>query len=57
MITEDHETNSALFKVLIAWVGTAVGGMSLSNFVLITTLIFTLIQIFVIVRKIWRGDV
>jgi len=55
-MTDDQYTNSALFKILIAWVGTAVGGISLYNYVLIATLIFTLLQILVIVRKIWRGE-
>lgn len=55
-MTDDPEMNSALLKVLVAWIGTAVGGMSLSTLVLGTTLIFTLLQIFVILRKIWRNE-
>ena len=52
----DHDTNMALLKVLIAWIGTAVGGVSLSSLVLVATLVFTLLQIYVLLRKIIKGQ-
>ena len=42
-MTNDNETNTALFKVLIAWVGTMAGGVTLSGMVLGATLIYTLL--------------
>jgi hypothetical protein len=52
----DHDTNTAVLKIIIAWVGTAVGGVSLSGLVLTATLIFTVLQIYVLVRKIIKGQ-
>lgn len=54
-MTDDHDTNMAMMKVLLAWIGTAVGGVSLSGLVLGATLVFTLLQIYVLVRKIIKG--
>ena len=56
-MNDSHETNMALLRVILAWIGTAVGGVSLSGLVLGTTLLFTLLQIYVIVRKIVKGSV
>lgn len=51
-----HDTNVATFKILIAWVGAAVGSISLSDLVLTATLIFTVLQIVVLIRKLWRKE-
>lgn len=56
-MNDNNETNVALLKVLIAWIGTAVGGVSLSGLVLGATLIFTLLQIYILVRMIIKGQV
>jgi hypothetical protein len=55
-VNNEHDTNMAMLKLLVAWAGTFIGGVSLSGLVLGATLIFTLLQIFVIVRKIWQGQ-
>ena len=54
-MNENNETNVALLKIMIAWIGTAVGGVSLSTLVLGATLIFTLLQIYIPVRRIIKG--
>ena len=54
-MSDDHDTNIAMFKVLIAWVGVTLGGITLSSLVLSATLIYTVLQIFVLARKMWKG--
>ena len=54
-MADDHDTTAALLKVLLAWAGTLFGGFSLSTAVLGATLVFTLLQIYVLVRKIIKG--
>ena len=56
-MNDSNETNVALIKILIAWIGTVVGGVSLSSLVLGATLIFTLLQIYILVRMIIKGKV
>ena len=51
----DHDTNSATVKVLIAWLGTMFGNITLSNAVLAATLIYTALQIYVLLHRIWKG--
>jgi hypothetical protein len=55
-MTNDHDTNMATLKLLLAWAGTMFGGVTLSSLVLTATLIFTLLQIFILVRKLLRGQ-
>jgi hypothetical protein len=55
-MNNDHETNVATIKVLIAWIGAVVGGVTLSQLVLGATLIYTLLQIFILIRKMWKGQ-
>lgn len=51
----EHDTNMVTIKIILAWLGTIYGGITLSGLVLGATLIFTLLNIFVLVRdKIWR---
>ena len=56
-MTNDHDTNVAMLKVLIAWAGTMFGGVTLSGLVLGATLIFTVLQIIVLIRKMAKGQV
>lgn len=51
----DHDTNAATIKIIIAWIGAVAGGITLSNLVLGATLIFTLLQIFMILRRLYKG--
>ena len=51
----DSETNTALLKLALVWIGTMVGGVTLSGIVLTLTGLFTALQIFILVRdKLWR---
>jgi hypothetical protein len=56
VMNNDHDTNVATIKVLIAWIGAVVGGVTLSQLVLGATLIYTLLQIFILLRKLWKGQ-
>jgi hypothetical protein len=50
------ESNDAMtVKVLIAWAGAIAGGITLNQLVLGATLIFTVLQIFMIFRRLWKG--
>lgn len=51
MSEQDH----SLIKVLIAWVGAVYGALTLSQLVLFATLVYTVLQIVVLIRKIWKG--
>lgn len=55
-MNNDHDTNTALLKVLVAWAGAVLGGVTLSGLVLTATLIFTVLQIIVLVRKMMKGQ-
>lgn len=55
-MNNQHDTNVATMKILIAWIGAAVGSISLSDLVLTATLIFTVLQIVVLIRKLWRRE-
>lgn len=52
----DHDTHTATLKLIIVWAGTLAGGITLSDLVLTATLIFTLLQIFMILRRLWKGQ-
>ncbi len=52
----DHENNLTIYiKLFIAWAGALFGGVTLNQLVLGATLIFTLLQIFMILRRLWKG--
>jgi len=51
MSEHDHAT----IKILIAWVGAIYGALTLSQLVLFATLVYTVLQIVVLVRKMWKG--
>lgn len=43
--------NAAFFKVAIAWIGMFIGSITLSDLVLFATLVYTIIQIALAIRK------
>lgn len=53
-MNHDHDA-SAWFKVAVAWAGAAVGSITLSQFVLFLTAIFTVLQIWKLIRE-WRRE-
>lgn len=55
-MTHDHETNAAITKLMVAWLGTMFGGVTLSSLVLTATLIYTVLQIIILVRKMIKGQ-
>lgn len=52
MNDQDHH---AIFKVIAVWVATMAGSVTLNELVLVSTLIFTVLQIFMICRRLWKG--
>jgi hypothetical protein len=55
-MTDQNETQVAMLKVVAIWAGTVFGGVTLSGLVLSATLIYTVLQIVVLVRKILKGQ-
>jgi hypothetical protein len=53
-MTNQSDSRGAL-GVLIAWAGTVFGAYTLQQWVLIATLGYTLLQIVLSLRKLWRG--
>lgn len=49
-MTHDSEAAPAFFKVLIAWAGAIWGAVTMQEIVLFLTAIYTLVQIYVLVR-------
>lgn len=56
LMNDQHDTNMTMIKLMVAWAGTVFGGVTLSGLVLGATLIYTLLQIIVIIRKMMRGQ-
>lgn len=50
MQNNDQETAFGLAKAALAWIGAAVGSLTLSKLVLFATLVFTSLQTYVLVR-------
>ena len=46
-------TEQASVKVAIAWVGTTLGAITLNQWVLIATLVYTVLQIALSIKKFW----
>lgn len=46
----NDDTNAAFFKMAVAWAGAAFGSLTLQDYVLWATLIYTLVQIYLLVR-------
>lgn len=55
-MTDNNETQVALIKVMAIWAGTVFGGVTLSGLVLSATLVYTVLQIVVLIRKMWKGQ-
>lgn len=49
-MTHDNEAAPAFFKVLIAWAGAIWGTVTMQEVVLFLTAVYTVIQIFILVR-------
>jgi len=49
---DDHATSAA--KVGLAWVGFWFGSLTLQDWVLIATLVYTLLQIVIAIRRVWK---
>lgn len=52
-VTEQSDTPTAAVKVAVAWAGGFIG-IQLSDWVLLATLIYTLLQIYFLLRDKWR---
>lgn len=52
----DNHPYLTTLAVGISWLGTWLGHVTLSNLVLCATLVFTVLQIFILLRKVWRGQ-
>jgi hypothetical protein len=50
-----QEAHDTYLKLGIAWLGAIAGGITLNQLVLGSTLIFTVLQIFMIIRRLWKG--
>ena len=55
-MNDQHNTNMIVLKLMIAWAGTVFGSVTLSGLVLGATLIYTLLEIIVLIRKMMRGQ-
>lgn len=49
-MTHDNEAATAFFKVLIAWAGAIWGTVTMQEIVLFLTAVYTVIQIFILIR-------
>jgi hypothetical protein len=53
---EDQDKTASLFKLLLVWFGTTFGTITLNQWVLGATLVYTVLQIMLSVKKLFRGD-
>lgn len=53
-MNNDHDTNVNMTKLLISWVGVVFGSISLQNVVLWATLIYTVLNIYLLLRRMWK---
>ena len=51
----EQEANAITLKLILIWIGTFIGSVTLNQLVLGATLVFTILQIFMILRRIWKG--
>lgn len=49
----DTAADTATLKITVAWIGTVFGSVNLSDVVLFSTLIFTLLQIYKLAHDLW----
>lgn len=52
---DDFNNKHPLLKLAIAWIGASFGTLTLNQWVLVATLIYTIIQIVIGLRKLWNG--
>ncbi|WP_167313411.1 hypothetical protein [Ralstonia insidiosa] len=52
---DNNETSMAAIKAIMIWIGALVGSITLSKLVLLVTLIYTLMQAYVLWRDKLRG--
>ena len=50
---QDHDTRMATAKIFLAWLLAVVGGVTLSQLVLFSTLVFTVLQSYFLLRDKW----
>ena len=55
-MNNQHDTLAAMAKIALAWLGALFGGVSLSTVVLLSTLFFTVLQSYALIRKIRRDN-
>ena len=51
----DHDIQET-FKIVMVWVAALAGTMTLNQILIVATLIYTLLQIFMICRRLWKGQ-
>lgn len=49
-MNHDHEARIASMKVMVAWVLTAIGGVTLQQIATVLAIVYTALQIFLLVR-------
>lgn len=49
-MNDDHATNAAAIKILVAWTLTFIGGVTLQMLVQLAALVYTMLQIYLLVR-------
>ncbi|MCP1173803.1 hypothetical protein [Ralstonia chuxiongensis] len=55
-MTENNDTWAGLFKAVVAWIGVLVGSITLSKLVLFATLVYTVLQTYVLWRDKLKGQ-
>jgi hypothetical protein len=53
VIVQDHESNWAAAKIAIAWIGVTFGSITLSQLAICSTIVFTVLQTFFLLRDKW----
>ena len=51
-----HSDDKSMVGLLLAWIGNLLGALTLSNAVLGLTLVYTILQIFLTIKRIRRMD-
>jgi len=52
-----QETHDAFVKMAIAWIAMALGTFTLSQAVLCATLVYTVLQIIILLYRVFRGKI
>jgi len=51
----DEANYIATVKILIVWIATFFGSITLNQVMVVCTIVFTLLQIFMLLRRLWKG--